>query len=132
MSWRDVTSRTAWDVWIGLNDRETEGTWVWESGNQLSPEVAEHWHKSTSSQPWTEPDNYQGKEHCAHLTSEIYDWECPVKLPFVCQKRSGPGMYCVSRLLVHRALWINLQELRNMGVHLLSGSDFTQNSLSRQ
>ena len=131
MSWRDVSSRTAWDVWIGLNDRETEGTWVWESGNQLSPEVAEHWHRRNGQR--SEPDNARGKEHCALVGgSELYDDECGRKLPFVCQKRSGAGMYCVSRLLVHRALWINLQELRNRDVRLLSGSDFTQNSLSRQ
>ena len=78
---------------IGLNDRQVEGIWVWESGNQLSTEVAKHWHKWTSSQQWTEPNNHGGKEHCAQIDgSELYDGECNNKVPFVCQKRSEAGM----------------------------------------
>ena len=29
--------------WIGLTDKQAEGTYVWESGQPLSAEVAAHW-----------------------------------------------------------------------------------------
>ena len=87
----DSTGNETFRSWIGLNDRQNEGTWVWESGSQLSAEVAAHWGNS-------EPNNYQG-EDCVvvstHSGLKMHDSDCSSPnfwtfgtIGFVCQKRS--------------------------------------------
>ena len=60
--------------WIGLIDRQKEGTFVWESGRQLSDEIVAHWWRDGR---FSEPDNYLGDEDCAHVAgSYMYDSQC--------------------------------------------------------
>ena len=76
------------DYWIGLTDRQIEGTFVWESGRQLSADIAKKW---TPNQP----DNYLGDQDCAYRGHSSYhnklmdDTSCNGKKEFICQKRSS-------------------------------------------
>eukprot|EP00091_Calanus_sinicus_P009712 TRINITY_DN22593_c0_g1_i1.p1 TRINITY_DN22593_c0_g1~~TRINITY_DN22593_c0_g1_i1.p1 ORF type:complete len:118 (-),score=18.60 TRINITY_DN22593_c0_g1_i1:183-536(-) len=48
-------------VWIGANDKDTEGTWAWTDG---SVSDLKYWRKS-------EPDNGEGGEDCAFMAANI-------------------------------------------------------------
>lgn len=45
------------DVWIGVNDRETEGAYEWADGEPVS---RFNWSEG-------QPDNFQGQENCAEI-----------------------------------------------------------------
>ena len=65
-----------------MTDLETEGTFIWESGHELSPDVAAHWYPG-------EPNNV-GTEDCVtvgHGDGRMNDLGCITELKFVCQKR---------------------------------------------
>ncbi|XP_070771392.1 CD209 antigen-like protein E [Enoplosus armatus] len=82
------------DTWLGLNDRDKEGTWKWIDETPLTV--------SLSCQPpryWSErqPDNgggdpKWGEEDCAHFTSGVtsqHNWNdlrCDVSLQWICEK----------------------------------------------
>ena len=70
-------------LWIGLSDKIQEGTFIWESGRQLSAEIAAHWFPG-------EP-NGGVNEDCAvvHKARTIIDIPCSKKYAFVCQKFEG-------------------------------------------
>ena len=72
------------EFWIGLSDRKQEGTFVWESGRQLSAEIAAHWGPS-------QPNNVGGNEDCTVVTEAktLYDYPCTRMYAFVCQKLEG-------------------------------------------
>ena len=72
------------EYWIGLNDRHSEGTFVWESGRPLSADIAGKWKSG-------EPDDKWGSD-CAKIVSTqnlMYDAMCGKKIGFVCQKRTS-------------------------------------------
>ena len=76
------------DHWIGLSDRQMKGTFVWESGQPLSPDFAAYWHTN-------QPDNIAGTDCVRILKSgELDDDRCSDPKKFVCQKRLR-GMYRV-------------------------------------
>ncbi|KAA0709973.1 Endonuclease domain-containing 1 protein [Triplophysa tibetana] len=68
--------------WIGLNDLDTEGRWVWVNNQTLEETGVEFWQKRASGQG--EPDNWKEEdpsgENCAYLgavNSELVDFsEC--------------------------------------------------------
>ena len=76
-----VTSRSsATTVWIGYDDIEVEGTFVWKDGSTST------WANWRGGQP----DNHRGAEDCVHmqLNTESRGWNdlpCTGKLPFVCK-----------------------------------------------
>jgi hypothetical protein len=65
-------------AWIGLNDLESEGTWVWEDGT--APAYTQWW----SGEP-----NDSGGEDCAGTGFGDWGWwndyNCGSGLPFICE-----------------------------------------------
>lgn len=67
-------------AWIGLSDRDTEGSWVWEDGAELQ---ASFWIKG-------EPNNFDDNEDCVHLTAigkklGFNDNNCERDLSYICE-----------------------------------------------
>uniref|UniRef100_A0A3B4FVA4 C-type lectin domain-containing protein n=1 Tax=Pundamilia nyererei TaxID=303518 RepID=A0A3B4FVA4_9CICH len=67
-------------AWIGLNDREKEGTWKWVDGTPLT---LRYW-------AGDQPDNGGGQENCAHImnNNKKYwnDLPCSTSLKWICEK----------------------------------------------
>ena len=73
-------------AWIGLSDQITEGSFLWESGDELNSELAGHWRSNS-------PDNHGGDEHCVVITpTGMGDARCTNDHGFVCQKNND-GKY---------------------------------------
>ena len=68
-------------VWIGLR-RDQGDRFVWNSGRNLSLDVAQKWHPD-------QPDNANGDEDCATMKDKgIRDLSCAGDVDgFICQKR---------------------------------------------
>ncbi|MBX3226431.1 MAG: hypothetical protein KIT84_32780 [Labilithrix sp.] len=67
-------------MWIGLNDRETRGSWEWSTKTRA---------RFTAWEPG-EPNAF-GREACVELFADRWTWndlDCEVKLPSVCE---GPA-----------------------------------------
>uniref|UniRef100_A0A673H957 C-type lectin domain-containing protein n=1 Tax=Sinocyclocheilus rhinocerous TaxID=307959 RepID=A0A673H957_9TELE len=84
--YRKFPSVQASSSWVGLNDIDREGTFVWSDGTQAD------------FQPWetNQPDNWQNNEDCVHIrgtehqdTGKLNDLPCSSTYPFICQKASG-------------------------------------------
>ncbi|XP_035860393.1 C-type lectin domain family 10 member A-like isoform X1 [Sander lucioperca] len=72
--------------WIGLTDRDEEGTWKWVDGTPLT---LKSWEKAQpdngSGDPWW------GDEDCAHIraiSSEWNDLSCKTALEWICEKKA--------------------------------------------
>lgn len=69
--------------WVGFNDLNREGSWVWLDGGSMSPET-------TAWNP-TEPNNNKGNEDCAQIRSNrgtkilLNDVPCNCKLHYICE-----------------------------------------------
>ncbi|KAM6978356.1 C-type lectin domain family 4 member E-like [Tautogolabrus adspersus] len=69
-------------TWIGLSDRDNEGTWKWTDGTPLTQA---YWEPG-------EPNNAGGKEHCGHLFPDRKkeenwnDVECDQSMLWICEK----------------------------------------------
>ena len=75
------------DYHIGLS--RVNGTFVWESGHQLSADVAAHWGGG-------QPNNVGGNENCGVVSNqsgqeELWDRDCANKQSFLCQRRLESG-----------------------------------------
>nr|XP_020856723.1 C-type lectin domain family 4 member K-like [Phascolarctos cinereus] len=93
--------------WIGLTDKNTEGTWQWVDGTPYNESQA-FWNKN-------QPDNWHYekglKEDCVHTQVKWNDMLCDQPYPWICQKvpelpGSTPGCgqaHHLSPILPHRA-----------------------------
>ncbi|XP_065140770.1 CD209 antigen-like protein C isoform X2 [Paramisgurnus dabryanus] len=76
-------------TWIGLNDLDTEGRWVWLNNQTLNETAVQFWFIKESG---SEPDN-SGNEDCAclgYLNSYLKSWfdaSCETKKMFICEKK---------------------------------------------
>ncbi|CAC5367790.1 unnamed protein product [Mytilus coruscus] len=70
-------------IWIGANDIENEGRWIWSSDNTTLQYF-----------PWRsgQPDNYNNEEHCAQIFSDKdggwNDIGCSERLSFTCERNA--------------------------------------------
>ena len=78
------------EYWIGLNDRQSEDTFVWESGRSLSAEIAGKWKSGMENgKEWNEPDDEYGDQDCTRIVYHaMSDAGCHKTIRFVCQKSS--------------------------------------------
>ncbi|XP_050992283.1 uncharacterized protein LOC127181551 [Labeo rohita] len=105
--------------WIGLNDLETEGHWVWVNNQTLNETGVQFWHKRTSEK--SEPDNWKEDDHtgenCAIVKNDVnyldrwFDVSCNYQMKFICEKKyqfasvtdanhsDGNDYRCISRML---------------------------------
>jgi len=65
------------EVWIGLDDESTEGTYVWADGSSLE---YTNWASG-------EPNDWQGSEDCVgmYTSGEWNDYSCSTTMGYVCQ-----------------------------------------------
>ncbi|XP_062841326.1 perlucin-like protein [Trichomycterus rosablanca] len=81
--------------WMGLNDLETEGKWMWVNNKTLDETGVKFWYKRTDHV--SEPDNWREEdpsgENCAcmgHLFGAVGDWfdvTCRRKQKYICEKQ---------------------------------------------
>uniref|UniRef100_A0A3Q4HVJ3 C-type lectin domain-containing protein n=1 Tax=Neolamprologus brichardi TaxID=32507 RepID=A0A3Q4HVJ3_NEOBR len=68
------------NTWIGLNDKEQEGTWKWVDGTPLN---LTYWAEA-------QPDDGGGKEDCVHVRNDEKkswnDLSCSTSLKWICEK----------------------------------------------
>lgn len=74
------------ELWVGLDDRAREGTFVWADGREVAPAT-----------PWNagEPNDYGPGEDCAHLVAEraaLNDLPCGSPRGFICEATCIEGL----------------------------------------
>uniref|UniRef100_A0A672KBD9 Si:ch211-133n4.7 n=1 Tax=Sinocyclocheilus grahami TaxID=75366 RepID=A0A672KBD9_SINGR len=85
-----VSKIKAWH-WIGLNDLETEGRWVWVNNQTLNETGVQFWYKRESGK--SEPDNWKEAENCAIMKNDLnyleswFDVFCKYRMKFICEKK---------------------------------------------
>ncbi|XP_026233127.1 CD209 antigen-like protein E [Anabas testudineus] len=82
-----LSTFTNMSTWIGLSDRDKEGTWKWVDGTLLT---VKFWFWASN-----QPDNGNGvtewgEEHCVHIlgwgSSNWNDYSCEAYLLWICEK----------------------------------------------
>ncbi|CAM4639109.1 unnamed protein product [Leuciscus chuanchicus] len=89
-----LVSKISETHWIGLNDLEVEGHWVWMNNQTLRETPLKFWFKKKSGE--YEPDNWSGDdasgEDCACMGYENvflnywFDASCEYKKKYICEK----------------------------------------------
>lgn len=73
-------------AWIGINDINTEGLWVYSSDSSSIPSNINQWYPG-------QPDNYGGNQDCGYLKAspdsnlhgKWLDFDCNSKFNFICE-----------------------------------------------
>ncbi|MFW5925313.1 MAG: C-type lectin domain-containing protein [Myxococcota bacterium] len=77
--WLIATFGPALDVWIGLSDRNEEGTFTWMNGSEAD---YRNWTSSA-------PDDRGGGEDCVALNSDSFGWDdrkCQQERAYICEQ----------------------------------------------
>ncbi|XP_067267058.1 lectin BRA-3-like [Chanodichthys erythropterus] len=75
--------------WIGLNDLDTEGHWVWVNGQTLKDTGVQFWFTGDPKQPNNNRNKDLSGENCAYLgkiNGSWYDTSCNTQKTFICEK----------------------------------------------
>uniref|UniRef100_A0A3P9P6R6 CD209 antigen-like protein A n=1 Tax=Poecilia reticulata TaxID=8081 RepID=A0A3P9P6R6_POERE len=77
-----ISTFTNKQTWIGLNDKETEGSWKWVDGTPL----AKYWAAQQPDNGGGDPQ--WGEEDCAHTRISVSwnDLKCSASLHWLCEK----------------------------------------------
>jgi hypothetical protein len=84
-----VLNMFSYTLWIGLNDRATEGSFTWVDGAQST---FRDWYPQ-------EPDNFNSNEDCTALGPNEHKWNdlaCDEYLRFLCASCSGADCQVLS------------------------------------
>ncbi|KAK7139491.1 hypothetical protein R3I93_016584 [Phoxinus phoxinus] len=79
--------------WIGLNDLDTEGHWVWVNNQTLTDTGVQFWFTEGPRQPDNWRANDPSGENCAGLGDESgnfhswFDASCGTEKSFICEKK---------------------------------------------
>lgn len=96
------------NVWIGANDREVEGRWLWADGVSLAARgYGQRANGDYERPPWSagEPNN-AGGEHCArfdlqHSAGALNDFHCDAVGAYACERnRWNPQLLLLLLLLL--------------------------------
>ncbi|XP_066531601.1 CD209 antigen-like protein C [Hoplias malabaricus] len=86
-----LSSKSGDSCWIGLNDLETEGQWMWVNNQPLAETGVSFWLKRPNG--FDEPNNFRlvdfSGENCALLLSEYAAWNdvsCREMNKYICEK----------------------------------------------
>ena len=75
-------------VWIGGNDIDTEGSWVWIDGSAWN---YTNWGSGEPNNCCGTPNTCCGGEHCVEMrgtgNGNWNDQDCNDRLPFICKKK---------------------------------------------
>ena len=64
------------EIWLGASDLDTEGTWIWEVGGEVVPNI---WNMG-------EPGGALGENCMAWRTpTKAYDRDCSIAAQFICE-----------------------------------------------
>ncbi|XP_056088730.1 immune-related, lectin-like receptor 1 [Rhinichthys klamathensis goyatoka] len=78
--------------WIGLNDLDTEGHWVWVNKQTLNDTRLQFWFSGNPQQPNNRREHDPSGENCVALgdvTSSLDSWfdaSCKTQKKFICKK----------------------------------------------
>ena len=88
----------AWQIWLGINDQSSEGTWTDEAGQAIT---YTHWAPN-------EPNDAAGGEDCATMLTHMtrggvwWDSKCTERFPAVCQIPAARTTDCPGRVFPMR------------------------------
>ncbi|KAM7380146.1 hypothetical protein PAMP_003459 [Pampus punctatissimus] len=102
---QEFLNKIAKNAWIGLSDKEKEGTWKWTDGTPLT---LTYWRTNQPDNGGGDPQ--WGEEDCAHMTptNEWNDLSCDASLRWICRMGFVVGSVHSSTLL---SFWVLLHNL---------------------
>ncbi|XP_066531596.1 asialoglycoprotein receptor 2-like [Hoplias malabaricus] len=86
-----LASQAEENHWIGLNDLEKEGQWMWVNNQSLNETGVKFW-RQREPEKLSEPDNWRHEdpsgENCAELDSSDFwfDASCRKQKKYICEK----------------------------------------------
>ncbi|XP_067267056.1 macrophage mannose receptor 1-like [Chanodichthys erythropterus] len=112
--------------WIGLNDLDTEGRWVWVNSQTLTETGVQFWYKRNTQK--SEPDDWRVEdpngEDCAIVKNDVsdlnnwFDVSCNYKLKFICAKKHFLSVLNVNYILSDFLILNKLKQHSSLSGHV--------------